>query len=86
MNLPSPVGNGWILVDGTLQQELLLHSPVPESIVELVRCKCKKGCVNNSCSCRRSRLQCTDACVCNENDTCQNNNNGESSSDEEYDV
>ena len=72
LNLPSPVSNGWILKDEMLEPEFMLQPPVPENAIELVRCKCKKGCQNNSCSCRKIQLMCTDACLCDQNQECEN--------------
>ena len=50
----------------------MVLSPVPESVLELVQCKCKKGCKTNSCSCRKSKLVCCDACFCKIDDECEN--------------
>ena len=74
LNLPSLIENGWHIVDGKFCEELIFHSSVPDSIVELTRCKCKKGCKTNSCSCKRANLVCTDSCSCNNNDDCENTN------------
>ena len=62
LNLPSPVGNGWCLNNKVLEPEFMINASVPEGKIELISCKCKKGCKNNSCSCRKSQLICTDAC------------------------
>ena len=73
LSLPEPVGNGWIENDaGFLSPEYMALSPVPESVLELVQCKCKKGCKTNSCSCRKSKLVCCDACFCKIDDECEN--------------
>ena len=85
LGLPSPVGNGWTLVDGVLQQEYILNPPVPDTIAELVRCKCSKGCSNNLCSCRKHDLPCTDACFCNEKEECQNTVKNQENSDDDDD-
>ena len=89
LNFPSPVGNGWLVTDGMLHHELIINSPVLDCIVELVRCKYKKACQNNLCSCLKVSLPCTEACLCNDNDECQNTAGGEdasydSSSNEDY--
>ena len=67
--LESPIGNGWNQENETLVPEYMLFGPVPESIIELVSCKCTKGCKQNTCSCRKAKLSCCDACSCNE---CEN--------------
>ena len=43
LNLPSPSGTGWRMEDRQFYEELILNSSVPDAIVELTRCKCKKG-------------------------------------------
>ena len=55
-------------------EELMLNSPGPDAIVELTRCKCKKGCITNSCSCKCASLVCTVLCSCNIKDDCENTN------------
>ena len=67
--LESPIGNGWKEEKETLVPEYMLFDPVPESIIELVSCKCTKGCKQNSCLCRKAKLSCCDACSCND---CEN--------------
>ena len=74
LELPSPCENGWKM-DGetlTLIHEYMLSQPVPEIMVMLVRCKCKKSCSTIRCSCRKTNLSCKDAYLCNENDDCVN--------------
>ena len=44
----------------------MINEAVPNSVVELIRCSCKKGCKNNLCCCRKANLSCTDACLCND--------------------
>jgi hypothetical protein len=56
MELPSPENNGWYKDAGELRQELMVNASVPDMIVELTRCCCKKGCKTNSSSCRRAKL------------------------------
>ena len=74
LNLPSPDGNGWYVNNGVLSPEYMVKPPVPESTIELVCCKCKKGCKTGACSCRKSNLSCTDVCQCHEidEDQCHN--------------
>jgi hypothetical protein len=43
-------------------------------ILELVNCKCKKGCESRRCSCFKASLKCTDLCQCID---CQNSKSGE---------
>ena len=85
LRLPSPIENGWKLVDGAIQQERMLNLSVPNVIVELTRCNCKKGCKTQACSCRRENLNCTDSCRCNDADESENVHSFELSSDEDSD-
>ena len=49
-------------------------SPVPEAIIQLVKCNCvKERCSNNRCQCRKAELKCTDFCTCSgEEELCYN--------------
>jgi len=38
--------------------------PAPDSIIEMVRCQCKKDCLSQKCSCKLKNLPCTDLCQC----------------------
>ena len=88
LNLPSPVGNGWIMENDILKQELMIHDAVPTSVVELVRCQCKKACKTNSCSCKKENLICTEACLCSDFMDCENVYipDSDSSADDEEDI
>ena len=64
LSLASPDGNGWSKDEtGNLVPKLMAKDPAPDSLLELVVCKCKKGC-NARCSCRKVGLSCTAACHC----------------------
>jgi len=44
-------------------------SPVPEAIIQLVKCRCaKEPCSMNRCQCRKVGLLCTDLCSCSDDD------------------
>ena len=43
MNIPSPVGNGWIL-DGEYKILWMTLPAAPDSLLEIVKCTCKSGC------------------------------------------
>lgn len=60
-DVPSPVGHGWNK-DYTIKWMDL--PPAPLALVELKSCSCTGDCSNNRCTCRRLKLQCTDACKC----------------------
>ena len=72
LNLPSPVGKGWIEDENAnLAHELSTKPAAPSAVIEFTVCRCKKGCKNRSCSCKRNNLVCTDACLCSD-DICEN--------------
>ena len=52
---------------------MTVNASLPENLVELVRCSCKKGCNTNRCSCRKASLPCTSACLCSDHEECENN-------------
>ena len=45
---------------------------IPDSIIEFVRYRCKKGCKIKACTCRKEKLICTNSCFCYDNDHCEN--------------
>lgn len=65
LGLPSPERNDWSQVDICLELERILDDAVPD-VVELTCCR------TNSCSCRRANLTCTEACLCGDDDKCEN--------------
>ena len=38
LDLPSPIGNGWILKDGKLEQHLMSQVPAPRKVAEFELC------------------------------------------------
>ena len=44
--------------------------PVPDAVLELLRCSCNKECANNRYSRFNNGLPCTDVCNCT--DVCEN--------------
>ena len=51
-----------------------VRNAVPETIVELVRCKSTRGSKTNACGCKKTGFTCADACICNEAQECENQN------------
>ena len=47
MNIPSPVGNGWIL-EGKYKILWMTLPATPDSLLEIVNCTCKSGCKTQS--------------------------------------
>ena len=64
LELPSPIGNGWEMVEGLLTPCFMTKNPAPTSLLELTTCGCKKSACQSSCSCANIGLPCTEACVC----------------------
>jgi len=71
-NLPSPIENGWQMENGNLITEYTVLGDVPERIIELVSCRCQKGCKKKFVCVQKVKLVCTDACGCDDNDQCEN--------------
>ena len=79
LSLPTPIGNGWKGndVDGSLKPGYMVFESAPNNVLELVPCKCKKGCQTNSCYCSKANLNCCAACLCEhcENDDIEETGN-----------
>ena len=68
--LPSPDGYGWKIVEGELVIDWTDEKPAPDSVIEMMSCKCKKPCdAKNDCACHGNGLFCTDMRKCV---TCEN--------------
>ncbi len=70
---PSPNGFGWILEGNNLEIKWGTKESAPDSILEYVMCKCKKGCNTKRCSCQKANLPCTELCQCSECENIQGN-------------
>lgn len=62
-NLLLPEEWGWRIQDSCLIPVTTDQDPAPQSLFELVRCKCKSGCSTMRCNCRRQGLDCSLACT-----------------------
>ena len=70
-DVPRPEDHGWYRDDShKLKPVTSLILPVPESILELVKCVCKGKCVNKQCSCKKNDLPCSP--MCKYKDVCEN--------------
>ena len=80
--IPSPCEDyGWINKDGALQIQWMLRKPVPDELIQLISCSCRKSkCLGNQCVCRSHELPCTELCNC---DSCENQS--EDTSDDVFD-
>ncbi|KAL8577836.1 hypothetical protein ACOMHN_054586 [Nucella lapillus] len=62
--LPPPTNWGWSRTgEGQYTPYWTRLPKAAHSCIELVSCKCKKGCVRR-CKCKKAALQCTALCVC----------------------
>ena len=62
--LPPIEENGWNVENGVFIPVMCLALPAPLAVIELVKCKCKTGCVMAACSCSKNNLPCTPLCKC----------------------
>ena len=53
--------SGWNTIDDRLLPKLMTLPPITETCKEVVTCSCTTACQSQRCSCRRGKLQCTDA-------------------------
>ena len=71
LNLPSYCNHGWKLDgEGNILVNWMTLPAAPDSILEFINCKCKKGYESRRCSCVKSGLKCSDLCACTT--ACQN--------------
>lgn len=72
--LPWPVSNGWMKVDGVLEPLLMSKDPAPQGLLELTTCKCTKSVCRRDdlCPCKAHKMPCTEACLCMNDESCQN--------------
>ena len=63
--LPSPVNFGWEFDMSTHHYAPVrcLNPPAPTSVMNLVKCGCKRGC-KGKCSCQKNNIPCTEVCNC----------------------
>ena len=65
LRLPDFYDHGWKLdEEGNVTINWMSLAPAPDSVLEFVNCKCKKGCENNRCSCAKAAMKCSDLCKC----------------------
>ena len=70
--LPLPVKMGWRKQNDDLIPILMDKEPIPKACKEMISCNCAMECMNNKCSCRKSKLFCTGLCGCTKNGVCMN--------------
>ena len=69
MSVPSPLSHGWKADTNSdppsLAVEWMKTPPAPSSLVQLVKCGCKKGSsTSKRCNCWSAGMACTDICHC----------------------
>ena len=65
LRLPDFCDHGWKLdEEGNVTINWMSLAPVPDSVLEFVNCKCKKGYENNRCSYVKAAMKCYDLCKC----------------------
>lgn len=71
--VPAPTELGWSISDtsGHFVPKLSRIPLAPDSILQLVRCKCTKSQCSGRCSCRENQMPCTELCKCDP-DGCKN--------------
>ena len=61
--VPSPVEHGWAKNDdGQLTVEWMRGSPALDAVLQLLSCKCSRGCKLPECQCMSNGLKCTNMC------------------------
>ena len=68
-----PKSWGWKEGDSGLEPIMTDNPPAPESLLKIIRCKCKEdGCATQNCTCKKHGLACTFACKRCQGITCCN--------------
>jgi hypothetical protein len=60
----TPNNHGWEIFEDIFIPIMTLNSAAPNTIMEIRKCDCKKGCNSNVCSCKQQQLTCTEMCGC----------------------
>ena len=58
-----PLDWGWKIENGKLIPIMTDQQAAPDSLLNVIRCKCKTGCTSNLCSCRKNGLMCVSHCT-----------------------
>ena len=59
-------------MDGWGVEKYWSKKKVWNAVPEAIHCNCKKGCKTNDCGCKKAGFTCTDACICNKVQECEN--------------
>jgi len=67
----NPIDCGWILREGVLTPKRMLQLPAPDCLLNMIFCKCVKGC-GALCGCRKLGLDCSAVCASCHGQSCYN--------------
>jgi len=70
-NKLNPTDWGWILREGVLMPRRMLQLPAPDCLLNMIFCKCVKGC-GALCGCRKLGLDCSAVCANCHGQSCYN--------------
>lgn len=66
-NTPTPVGNGWKIIETennrTLAIDWMDGLPAPHALLDLLSCQCRKSCKIPKCVCLVNGFKCTEMCT-----------------------
>ena len=68
----SPTNWGWNATTKGLVPVTTDKDPAPPDLLNIVSCKCAKGCMTATCSCRKAGLKCSVICVSCKGLSCSN--------------
>ena len=80
-DLPGPYGYGWMINKWELLIDWSYGKAAPDSVIEMMSCKYKKGCKTNKCSCVSYGISCTVICKC---EACENIDNEDDDKIDEF--
>lgn len=82
----NPLDFGWKKSDNGLMPITNNQPAIPESLIEKIKCSCRKGCKTNACSCRSNDKKCSAICRFCKGANCTNAPNEIMDEDDEDDV
>ena len=59
----TPTDWGWEVAGETLNPITTSKKPAPQSLLKVIKCRCKQDCQSKLCTCRKYGLPCTNACM-----------------------
>ena len=67
-----PTQWGWKVTSKGLEPITTDKDPAPQELLNIVSCKCLKGCATTTCSCRKAGLKCSVICASCKGLSCSN--------------